>query len=210
MGIKGKKVLVTAGPTWVAIDKVRVISNIASAKTGIILAKKMAALGAKVTLLLGPIGEARLDKRVNEKRYSFFDELDSLLKRELSLKTYDAVIHSAAVSDYRPKNIFCGKVKSGKDNLNLFLKPTSKIVDKLKKYSPGIFLVMFKLEFGALGDKLINSARRAMQRAAADLCVVNTFSEGKYKALIINKNKVLDKVYSKEKLAGKLLKIISL
>jgi len=210
MSLKNKRILITAGPTWVAIDKVRVISNIASAKTGIILANKMAALGAEVTLLLGPVGEARLGKKINVKRYSFFDELDSLLKKELSQKKYDAVIHSAAVSDYRPKNIFCGKVKSGRDNFNLALKPTFKIVDRLKKYSPGTLLVMFKLEFGNLGDKLINSARRAMQRAAADLCVVNTFSKNKYKAVIIDRNKVLDKASSREELAGKLLGLIKI
>jgi phosphopantothenoylcysteine decarboxylase/phosphopantothenate--cysteine ligase len=54
--VKNKKILVTAGPTWVAIDNVRVISNTATGKTGILLAERLSRLGARVTLLLGPAG----------------------------------------------------------------------------------------------------------------------------------------------------------
>ena len=52
--LKNKKVLITAGPTWVPIDNVRVISNTATGETGILLSEKLKNLGAKVTLLLGP------------------------------------------------------------------------------------------------------------------------------------------------------------
>ncbi len=209
MDLKNKRIIITAGPTCVPIDKVRVISNIATAKTGIILAKKANKLGVSVTLLLGPMGEIKLNKNINIKRYSFFDELDDLLKKELLTKKYDVVIHSAAVSDYKPKKLFTKKIKSNIRNFRLDLEPTFKIVDKIKKYSPDVFLVMFKLEFGASFLKMTENARKAMQNADADLCVINTFSENNYKAMVINRNKVLYRVDSKEKLTKKLLETIN-
>jgi phosphopantothenoylcysteine decarboxylase/phosphopantothenate--cysteine ligase len=205
MNFKNKNILITAGPTWVAIDKVRVISNIASGKTGIILAEKISRLGAKVTLLLGPVGEAKIGSKVNVKRYNFFDELHNLIRKELSAKKYDIVIHSAAVSDYKPKKALVTKLKSGIRNLKLDLEPTFKIVDRIKKYSPRVLLVMFKLELGISQDAMIKNARKAMQSAKADLCVVNTFSKNNYWALVVSKDKVFCAANYKEKMAKKLL-----
>ena len=71
MVLKNKNILITAGPTWVPIDRVRVISNIATGKTGILLAKSANKLGAKVTLVLGPVGEVGLEKEINVKRFYF-------------------------------------------------------------------------------------------------------------------------------------------
>ncbi|MBU1999188.1 MAG: phosphopantothenoylcysteine decarboxylase, partial [Candidatus Omnitrophica bacterium] len=62
--LKNKKILITAGPTWVPVDDVRVISNSASGETGILLAKRLSGQGAKVTLLLGPIGNYNPDKKI--------------------------------------------------------------------------------------------------------------------------------------------------
>jgi phosphopantothenoylcysteine decarboxylase/phosphopantothenate--cysteine ligase len=209
MKIRGKSIFITAGPTWVPIDKVRVISNRATGKTGIILAKKLSRVGAKVTLLLGPVGQVKLNPKIGIKRYSFFDELEILLKKELLTKKYDVVIHSAAVSDYKLKNKFTGKIKSGIKSLRLDLGPTFKIIDRIKKYSPRVFLVMFKLELGISQSAMINNARKAMHNAKADLCVVNTFSKNKYKALIIDEDRVFCVTNSKEQLAKKLLEVIS-
>jgi phosphopantothenoylcysteine decarboxylase/phosphopantothenate--cysteine ligase len=83
--IERKKILITAGPTWVPIDKVRVISNIASGETGILLAKEADRLGLDVTLILGPIG-SRFKKTIGVKRFHHFDELHGLIKRELKNK----------------------------------------------------------------------------------------------------------------------------
>ena len=101
MGIK--KVLITAGPTWVAIDKVRVISNIASGETGILLADKLSEQGAKVTLVLGPGNDKNgiQNSRIKIIRFSFFEELRQALKKELKASRYDFIIHSAAVSGFR-------------------------------------------------------------------------------------------------------------
>ncbi|HQO38768.1 MAG TPA: phosphopantothenoylcysteine decarboxylase, partial [Candidatus Omnitrophota bacterium] len=98
MSLKGKRILITAGPTWVSLDPVRVISNTASGETGRRLAYACAQAGARVTLLLGPGESPAPDRRICVRRFRFFEELDRSLRSELR-KKYDAVVHSAAVSD---------------------------------------------------------------------------------------------------------------
>jgi len=211
MSLKNKKVLITAGPTWVPIDKVRVISNIASAKTGILLAELARELRADVTLILGPVGEDYLGSSIKVKRFYYFDELHSLVKKELRENKYDIVIHSAAVSDFKTKKVFSEKIKSDSKNLTLDLESTIKIVDKIKKYSPRVFLVIFKLEFKLSKSKMIESARRTMRESGADLAVVNTFSNRyPYKALIIDRDKIFYETNSKEDLTKRLLRLVSL
>jgi len=193
----------------VAIDRVRVISNIASGKTGITLAKAARKMGAKVTLLLGPVGDIAISKGIEVIRFNFFVELFSQIKKELAKKDYDIVIHSAAVSDYKPKAIFGHKLKSGKEKLGLELSPTLRIIDKIKNISPKVFLVAFKLEFGLVKTKLIKEALQLLRRAKADLVVANTFSQKHYSALLINKNgRILGRANSKAALSVKLLKTI--
>lgn len=210
MNLKNKRILITAGPTWVPIDKVRVISNIASGRTGMLLAKLADRLGASVTLILGPVGEVDLDKSISIKRFFYFNELHNLVRSELKTKKYDIVIHSAAVSDYKPKKMFSRKIQSNIRNLNIELETTVKIADRIKKYAPDIFLAIFKLELNLPRDKMIERARKTMQESGADLTVVNTFSnKHPYKAMIIDRSKVFYKTDSKEELARKLLEIIS-
>ena len=110
MNLKNKRILITAGPTWVAIDKVRVISNIASGKTGVILAEKLNNCGAKVTLLMGPGECCCLNKKIRLVRFKFFADLKQTITRELKSNKYDVIIHSAAVSDYRVENVYSGKI----------------------------------------------------------------------------------------------------
>ena len=210
MSLKNKKVLITAGPTWVPLDKVRVISNIASAKTGILLAELARELRADVTLILGPVGEVSLKKSINIRRFHYFDELQRLIKRELTKRKYDIVIHSAAVSDYKPKRLFSKKISSNKRNLSLELETTVKIVDKIKKYLPDVFLVIFKLELNLSKSKMIKKARMTMRSARADLAVANTFSNRHpYKALIIDRSKVFYETNSKKELTKRLLRLVS-
>ena len=210
MGLKNKNILITAGPTWVPIDRVRVISNIATGKTGILLAKQAKALGGKVTLILGPVREIKLNSAIKVKRFCYFNELRNTIKRELKRKKYDIVIHSAAVSDYQPKRTFSGKIKSSSKNLFIDLETTVKIVDKIKKYAPHIFLVLFKLEMGVSKNKLIKEARKIMKSSKADLAVANTFSKNAYMAYITDNKRILKNSNSKENLTQELLKAISL
>ncbi len=142
---KHKRVLITSGPTWVGIDKVRVISNIATGAGGISLANKLQRKGYKVTLLLGPVAAGQINKKVRVVRYRFFDELKKALKKELRKTTYHWAVHSAAVSDFRPRQANTGKIKSARKKLLLELIPTEKLVCLFKKIQPKLKLVIFKL-----------------------------------------------------------------
>ncbi len=212
--LKDKHVLITAGPTWVPIDKVRVITNIFGGALGSIIADEALFAGAKVTLLFGP-GAARLPKEnsnLKVVRYKYYEELLTLMENKLKKNSYDAVIHSAAVSDYTPVDVSDGKIKSGEKELIIHFKPTLKIVDIIKKISPNVFLIKFKLEVGISDDELIKIARKSMSDSSADMIVANEFStvSNDHKAFVINKNMDPIMVKGKEKIAQKIIEELSI
>lgn len=208
------RILITAGPTWVPVDKVRVIGNIATGKTGALLAGRLAERGNDVTLLLGPVAGQTISHkpraaRIRVERFRFFSELSRLLRRELSGKRYDIVIHSAAVSDYRlsaPRK--ANKIKSGR-RLVLRLEPTSKLGLLVRRLSPQSLFVAFKLEI-AVGDKTLRQRALEMGRVFdADIIVANVLSGKRYRALILNKEgKVLARAGSREEMVMGLMKAI--
>lgn len=204
-----KSVLITAGPTWVAIDSVRVISNTATGETGTLLAERFAQQGAKVTLLLGPVSNCCLNKKIRVINFKFFDELRDKLIRELESRNYDLVIHSAAVSDYRPRSTFRNKISSAKKQLQLNMVPTEKIIDRIKKIQPRAFLVGFKLEPGANKSRLLREAGNLIHQAKADLVVANTIDHGKYKACLLGKGKLYGQALNKSALVKILAKVVS-
>lgn len=186
------KILVTAGSTWVAIDKVRVITNIFGGALGVKISQELVKKGNQVTLLIGP-GRAILPEE-NEKlkivKFKYYDDLLELMKDHLISHKYDVVIHSAAVSDYKPKDVYDGKIKSGKPNSIIELVPTIKIVDLIKDIDPKILLIKFKLEVGVSREELVNIAYKSLKASRADYIVANEFSETSenHKAYIINKS----------------------
>ena len=197
--------MITAGPTWVPIDTVRVISNVSTGETGILLAKEAKKQGAKVTLLLGPVGDKTLDNSVRVIRFRTFSELKERLIKELHLRKYDVVIHSAAVSDYRTKRIFKSKIKSGLKVLRLELIPTSKIIDLIKRVDSSLFLAAFKFETQASKQKLIHESRLLLARTGSDLIVGNTILRNRYSAYLISKGEIQGPELSKEKMAWALI-----
>lgn len=208
MSLKNKRILITAGPTWVKIDDVRVISNIATGETGILLAREAKSQGAHVSLLLGPVNDCCLDKSIRILHFKFFDELRNSLVKELSTKRYDIVIHSAAVPDYRLKRVRKNKINSGLRQLTLKLVPTPKIVNLIKKIDNSLLAVAFKFEPHAKGNRLISRAKTLFASANIDLVVANSISNRYYRAYILNKDKVTEPIMSKEKLAKELIKKI--
>jgi len=202
--IKRKQVLITAGPTWVAIDNVRVISNIATAQTGLLLAERFNRLGAKVTLILGPVQLCCLDKKIKTLRFQFFEDLQGILARELKLKKYDIVIHSAAVSDYRPKLSYKQKVGSGKKSWKINLIPTPKLINTIKKIQKDAFLVGFKFIPQSRREILLKASRQLLKQANADLIVANTIDKKGYSAYVVDKSATKGPVFSKEALVEKL------
>ena len=205
MSLKGKRILITAGPTWVAIDDIRVISNIATGQTGVFLAEAAIRQGAKVTLFLGPGRDNSLNELIEIRRFRFFDDLRDKIIRELRAKRYDAIIHTAAVSDFKPRK-FRGKINSAKGR-DLELKPLPKIIRDIRRLAGYAKLVMFKLESGVSDKILINRAKEVGMKSGVDLIVANRLNP--YRAFIINKQNNQIKAESKQALAKKLIRILN-
>ena len=206
---KNKKVLVTAGPTWVAVDRVRVLTSIFSGETGLRFARHFKDLGAKVTLLMGP-GRAKFLKEdwteMNIRQFCYYDELAALLDEEIDNK-YDIVIHSSAVSDYKIANEHSGKTPSGKDNLQLNLSPTEKLVDIIRQKDSDVFLVKFKLQVGLTKEELWEIADKSLKSTGADLIVANDldYMEGEnHVAFIIDPQGHRVEARTKEEMCQKL------
>lgn len=206
---KNKKILITAGPTWVALDTVRVISNCASGQTGILLALRLQDLGAGVTLLLGPVGGlCHFNKKIRLIRYRFFGELKELLLKELKTRRYDAVIHSAAVADYQPKQTRSRKIGSRLRQLKITLVPTQKLIDLCKRLDDTVFAVGFKFHPGASKSVLIRKAQKLLLRARLDLVVANSIDKDGYHACILDSHKIYPSVKTKESMANGLIRLI--
>lgn len=206
MNLDNKRILITAGPTWVPIDKVRVISNIATGQTGVLLASEARKVGAKVTLFLGPVNGSCLDKKIKLIRFRFFAELRKRLIRELRVKKYDYIIHAAAVADFQPVQFIRGKLASDKV-YNLKLSPLPKIIADIRRLAPGSRLVMFKLESGVSESALIKRARQSLRTYRADLVIANRIYP-RYKAFILDELKICAQVNSKKELAKKLIDLL--
>lgn len=208
--IKKFNILITAGPTWVPIDKVRVITNIFRGNLGITIAQEAAKIGFNVTLLIGPGGILlpHSSNRLRIIQFRYFDELFNLTKKLLRNYNYDIVIQSAAIADYAPVSIIKGKIKSGQSGISIRLKPTPKIIDHIKKINPKIFLVKFKLEVGVRKDRLIEIAFNSMKASNADLIVANKYGGniGRHRlGYIIDKERRVEKGVGKKGIAKKLL-----
>lgn len=206
MSLKDKKVLITAGPTWVAIDSVRVISNIASGETGILLARGLLRKRAQVTLLLGPGERVYADSRVKIIRFKFFEELRQALRKELKASRYDFIIHSAAVSDFAPKSPVKGKLKSDRP-LVLRLEALPKLSADIRRLAPKARLVLFKLESGIKDEGLVFLSRKALSESRADLIVANRI-EPRYKAYILDGKRVYFRCASKQEMVSGLIEVL--
>lgn len=206
--LKNKKILITAGPTWVALDAVRLISNMASGQTGIILALNLQKKGAKVTLLLGSTElRCSLPQNLRVLRFRFFDELKRKLCQELGDTKYDAVIHSAAVSDYKPAKLNRGKVKSGCRKLRLDLVPTEKIINRIKKKNSSLYLVGFKFKPQESKASLLKDAGFLLRQSRADLVVANTTAvDNLYQAYIVDSKGSRGPLHSRRAMAQELIK----
>lgn len=207
MTLRNKRILITAGPTRVAIDKVRVISNLATGETGIILAKKLSLLGAGVTLLLGDTKQQNIPSNIHLVHYYFFDDLYAKMIKELRTNKYDIIIHSAAVCDYKPVNIHKNKMPSGLKTWNLKLKPTPKIINLIKKIpKKENLLVGFKYEPNLSLAGIIKESKRLIMRTNADIVIGNSFRSNRYKALIVSKSYHKGPFNNKTDLANNLIK----
>jgi len=166
-----KRILMTAGPTVEYIDPVRVITNLSTGRTGMLLASELVSAGAKVTLVYGP-GIAEPPKGAKVIPVKTSKEMFDAVKKEMK-KKFDVVILAAAASDYTVQNNSKSKIKSSKKSLVVKLKQAPKIIDHIKKWQKDVFLVGFKAETNLSKKKLEESARKKMKEVKADLMIAN-------------------------------------
>jgi phosphopantothenoylcysteine decarboxylase/phosphopantothenate--cysteine ligase len=177
--LRGKRVLLTAGPTIEYIDPIRVITNQSTGKTGVLLASELVSAGAKVTLIYGP-GKEVPPKGVNLIKVETSQEMSNAVKKEMKQK-FDIVILAAAVSDYMPEKSNATKIKSDQNEIMLKLKRAPKIIDQIKKIQKNVFLVGFKAETNIPKEKLIREAKRKLKESNADLMIANDIGLKKYR-----------------------------
>jgi len=141
---KGKKILITAGPTYEAIDPVRFIGNFSSGKMGIALANEAVRQGAEVHLILGPSTEKNIHSQIHLHRVVSAQQMYEATISEFP--TCDIAILAAAVADYMPETVASEKIKKKGGNLSLILVPTVDILASLGKIKTTQTLIGFALE----------------------------------------------------------------
>jgi phosphopantothenoylcysteine decarboxylase/phosphopantothenate--cysteine ligase len=165
--LEGKKILITAGPTYEPIDAVRYIGNHSSGKMGFNLALAAMQRGAEVTLIAGPVA-LRTPRHVTRIDVNTAEEMFYAVKEYLAGN--DIVIMSAAVADYKPKSVHKGKLKkSGNDNLVIETERTVDILEYAGKNNTGFKLVGFALET----ENEIEYALDKIKRKNLGMIVVN-------------------------------------
>lgn len=170
--LAGKKIMITAGPTYEKIDPVRFIGNYSSGKMGFALAEECARRGAEVILIAGPV-----QQQVRHSRITRIDVESAADMYEVAMKHYptvDAGILCAAVADFTPDTVAEQKIKRGGDGLELRLKPTHDIAAALGRIkNPVQKLVGFALE---TNDEQRN-AEGKLQRKNFDFIVLNSLND---------------------------------
>lgn len=167
--LKGKKIIITAGPTQEKIDDARFITNKSSGKMGAAIAEACYLAGADV-LLLRANSSVAPRYLINEQTFNTAEQLKKLLEKYA--KDYDVIFHTAAVSDFRVNNSQKGKISSDKP-LYIDLQPQEKIINLIKNLNPSIFLIAFKAEYGLSEEELVGKARKKLVESLADAVVAN-------------------------------------
>ena len=167
----GKKVLVTAGPTYEALDPVRFIGNHSSGKMGFAIAEEFVALGADVTLVTGPTAETTM---ANLKRIDVISANDMLLACTSLFEKSEIMVMSAAVADYTPITVAEQKIKKKDDEFTISLKRTTDILASLGRLKKGNqLLVGFALET----ENEEFYAKEKLQKKNLDIIVLNSLND---------------------------------
>jgi phosphopantothenoylcysteine decarboxylase/phosphopantothenate--cysteine ligase len=169
--LKNKKVLITAGPTYEAIDPVRFIGNHSSGKMGFSLAREAAELGAKVTLITGPTAQIISHPNVLIVHVVSTLEMFDAVK-EYYLNT-DIAIAAAAVADYKPETQVLQKIKKKADFLTLNLVPTQDILAYMGSNKKNQYLIGFALET----NNAIENAKEKLYNKNLDGVVLNSLKD---------------------------------
>ena len=170
--LNNKTVLITAGPTYEAIDPVRFIGNHSSGKMGIALAEEAASRGAKVILILGPTHLKALHPAIQTIRIQSAAEMYEAVHRHFSKA--DIAILAAAVADFTPKKTATQKIKKKGDSMQLQLKSTRDILASLGKIkNSNQILIGFAMET----QNEVENARKKLEKKNLDFIVLNSLNE---------------------------------
>lgn len=169
--LKGKKILITAGPTYEAIDPVRFIGNHSSGKMGFDIANEAAKLGAKVILVAGPTHFKIKSNLVEVVNVVSAQEMYNAC--HLHYNEVDVAIAAAAVADYRPKVVALQKIKKAADEFSIELEKTKDILASLGAIKKEQFLIGFALET----ENEIENAKLKIQKKNLDLIVLNSLQD---------------------------------
>lgn len=208
--LHNKKILITAGPTIEYIDPVRVITNLSSGKTGVLLASELISRGAKVTMIYGP-GTAKPPAGAKVINVKTSKEMFDTAKKELKRK-FDIVIMAAAVSDYTPQSFTKAKIKSDKKSLKINLKQTPKIIDIVKKLQKDTLLIGFKAESNIPKKNLIKLARQKLTESNADIIIANDIGSkyqknpGHNEVLIVDSKKQITSGWKKKEQVARFIR----
>ncbi|MEP6262060.1 MAG: bifunctional phosphopantothenoylcysteine decarboxylase/phosphopantothenate--cysteine ligase CoaBC [Gillisia sp.] len=171
MPLQNKKILITAGPTYEAIDPVRFIGNHSSGKMGFELANEAAKLGAEVVLISGPTHLKPGNESIRLIRVVSAGEMYDAVHGEY--KDSNVVIAAAAVADYKPKIVAAQKIKKKENSLNIELEPTRDILASLGTLKQHQKLVGFALET----NNELENAKDKLKRKNLDFIVLNSLND---------------------------------
>ncbi len=201
--LKNKKVLVTAGATRVYIDNIRFISNPSSGKMGVAMALESWLRGAEVTLIVSKNSNHGyyIPRGINILEFETYEEAKEIILDKVIES--DIFIHAAAISDFKPKGKFKGKIPSG-SSINLELEPTEKILELASSRNKECFIIAFKAEWNVSDDELTKRAKQYIEKNIAKAVVANDvskkiFGSDKTEAYLIYK---VEGVERTEKLIG--------
>ncbi|WP_288897459.1 bifunctional phosphopantothenoylcysteine decarboxylase/phosphopantothenate--cysteine ligase CoaBC [uncultured Capnocytophaga sp.] len=169
--LKGKKILITAGPTYQAIDPVRFIGNFSTGKMGIAIANEAVRQGAEVHLVLGPSAEKNIDSKIHLHRVVSAQQMYEAAVAQF--ETCDMAILAAAVADYTPAEVAAQKIKKKGDKLTLTLIPTIDILASLGKLKTTQKLIGFALET----ENEVENAQLKLQKKNLDAIVLNSLRD---------------------------------
>ncbi|MCD4665044.1 MAG: bifunctional phosphopantothenoylcysteine decarboxylase/phosphopantothenate--cysteine ligase CoaBC [Bacteroidales bacterium] len=169
---KGRKVLISAGPTYEAIDPIRFIGNHSSGRMGFAIAKELADRGANIELVSGPVNIKLQHSNINVIRVTSANEMYKACVT--AFRECDIAIMSAAVADYTPLKSEKEKVKKKVSDLAIKFKPTKDILAELgKQKSEGQVLVGFALET----ENELENALSKLEKKNLDLIVLNSLKD---------------------------------
>jgi phosphopantothenoylcysteine decarboxylase/phosphopantothenate--cysteine ligase len=169
--LKGKKALVTAGPTYEAIDPVRFIGNHSSGKMGYAIAEVLARRGAHVTLISGPVPDQYVSAGIKVVKTTTAKEMYEAC---IESQSADIAVMAAAVADYTPVFVASEKIKKNSDDLTLQLTKTDDILATLgSRKKEGQILVGFALETENEEENAISK----LNRKNADMIVLNSLKD---------------------------------